>query len=66
MIAGPTPYYGAKIKTCDLRAGATMIIAALVAEGKSQLVGANEIDRGYEKIEERLQKIGAEIKRVSN
>ena len=64
LIAGPTPLYGAKIKTCDLRAGATMIIAALVAEGKSQLVGANEIDRGYEKIEERLQKIGAEIKRV--
>jgi len=64
LIAGPTSLYGAKIKTYDLRAGATMIIAALTAEGKSQLAGASEIDRGYEKIEERLQKIGAEIRRV--
>jgi UDP-N-acetylglucosamine 1-carboxyvinyltransferase len=64
LIAGPTQLYGAKIKTYDLRAGATMIIAALAAEGKSQLAGASEIDRGYEKIEERLQKIGAEIRRV--
>lgn len=64
LIAGPTQLYGAKIKTYDLRAGATMIVAALTAEGKSQLAGASEIDRGYEKIEERLQKIGAEIRRV--
>jgi len=64
LIAGPTQLYGAKIKTYDLRAGATMIIAALAAEGKSQLAGASEIDRGYEKIEERLQKVGAEIRRV--
>jgi UDP-N-acetylglucosamine 1-carboxyvinyltransferase len=64
LIAGPTQLYGAKIKTYDLRSGATMIIAALVAEGKSQLAGAQDIDRGYEKIEERLQKIGANIKRV--
>jgi len=64
LIAGPTPLYGAKIKTYDLRSGATMIIAALAAQGKSQLAGAKDIDRGYEKIEERLQKIGAQIKRV--
>ncbi len=66
LIAGPTQLYGAKIKTYDLRAGATMIIAALTAEGKSQLAGAGEIDRGYEKIEERLQKIGAEIRRITS
>ena len=65
LIIGPTPLYGANIKSFDLRAGATLIIAALAAQGKSVLAGANEVDRGYEKIEKRLQKIGAEIKRVS-
>jgi len=65
VVNGPTPLYGTNIKSTDLRAGATLIIAALVASGKSLLSGANEIDRGYEKIEERLQKIGADIKRVN-
>jgi UDP-N-acetylglucosamine 1-carboxyvinyltransferase len=65
LIIGPSPLYGTHIKSFDLRAGATLIIAALAAQGKSVLAGANEVDRGYEKIEKRLQKIGAEIKRVS-
>lgn len=64
-ISGPTPLYGTNVKSADLRAGATLIIAALTASGKSALSGASEIDRGYEKIEERLQKIGADIKRVN-
>ena len=65
LIIGPTPLSGAKIKSYDLRAGATLIIAALTASGKSQLAGADEVDRGYEKIEEGLQSIGANIKRVT-
>lgn len=65
LVSGPTPLHGTKIKSFDLRSGATLIIAALAANGKSQLLNANEVDRGYERIEERLQKIGAEIKRVS-
>lgn len=64
LIAGPTPLFGTKIKSFDLRAGATVIIAALAAKGKSQVFGIEEVDRGYEKIEERLQKIGAQIKRT--
>ena len=64
LVSGPTPLYGTKIKSFDLRSGATLIIAALAARGKSQLLGIEEVDRGYEKIEERLQKIGAHIKRV--
>jgi len=64
IISGPTSLYGTNVKSADLRAGATLIIAALTASGKSVLSGASEIDRGYEKIEERLQKIGANIKRV--
>jgi len=64
IIAGPTPLYGKEITSFDLRAGATLIIAALVAEGQSQISQIYQVDRGYEKIEERLQKIGADIKRI--
>ncbi|MDD3614266.1 MAG: UDP-N-acetylglucosamine 1-carboxyvinyltransferase, partial [Candidatus Pacebacteria bacterium] len=64
LVSGPTPLYGTKIKSFDLRSGATLIIAALAAKGKSQILGIEEVDRGYEKIEERLQQVGANIKRV--
>ncbi|MCX8015973.1 MAG: UDP-N-acetylglucosamine 1-carboxyvinyltransferase [Patescibacteria group bacterium] len=64
IVSGPTPLYGTKIKSFDLRAGATLIIAALAASGKSEVYGIEQVDRGYEKIEERLQSIGAHIKRV--
>lgn len=64
LVSEPTPLYGAKIKSFDLRAGATVIIAALAAKGKSQIFGIEEVDRGYEKIEKRLQNIGARIKRI--
>ncbi|MFA7169742.1 MAG: UDP-N-acetylglucosamine 1-carboxyvinyltransferase [Candidatus Paceibacterota bacterium] len=63
IIAGPTPLYGKDINSFDLRAGATMIIAALLAQGRSALSGIEQVDRGYEAIEERLQKLGADIKR---
>ena len=64
IINGPTPLYGTEIKTPDLRAGATLIIAGLVAQGETVINQAEIIDRGYERIEERLSQIGAEIKRV--
>lgn len=64
LITGPTPLYGQDITSFDLRAGATLIIAALLAEGQSTINKIEQIDRGYEKIEERLQKIGADIQRV--
>jgi UDP-N-acetylglucosamine 1-carboxyvinyltransferase len=64
IITGPTPLYGKEITSFDLRAGATLIIAALVAEGESQISDIYQVDRGYEKIEERLQRIGADIRRV--
>lgn len=63
-IAGPTPLFGKKITTLDLRAGATLILAALIAKGKTTINKAEIIDRGYEKIEKRLAKLGAEIKRI--
>ena len=64
VIIGPTPLYGKKITTLDLRAGATLIIAALVANGKSDIAKAEIIDRGYEGIVEKLQSLGADIEKV--
>lgn len=64
LITGPTPLYGQDITSFDLRAGATLIIAALLAEGQSTINKIEQIDRGYEKIEERLKDIGADIERM--
>lgn len=55
---------GAPVKATDLRAGAAMIIAGLVAEGDTEVYNINYIDRGYEAIEEKLRGLGAEIVRV--
>jgi len=64
-IYGPTKLVGAQIKSLDLRAGATMILAGLIAEGETTIDHIEIIDRGYEKIEERLAQLGANIKRIS-
>ncbi|MCD6149245.1 UDP-N-acetylglucosamine 1-carboxyvinyltransferase [bacterium] len=64
LITGPTQLYGKEIISFDLRAGASMIIAALLARGESVIKNIEQVDRGYEKIEKRLQKLGADIKRV--
>lgn len=66
VVNGPTQLYGQDIKSLDLRGGAALIIAGLVAKGKTTIGNIYQIDRGYEKIEERLQKLGADIKRVKN
>lgn len=64
IINGPTPLYGADLGPLDLRGGAALIIAALIAKGQSIIRNVYQVDRGYEKIEERLQKLGADIHRV--
>ncbi len=63
-IRGPTKLRGREIESPDLRAGMAYVIAALCAEGESIINNVYQIDRGYEKIEERLQKIGADIRRI--
>jgi UDP-N-acetylglucosamine 1-carboxyvinyltransferase len=63
-ISGSTPLRGRVIESPDLRAGMAYLIAALCAKGKSVLNNIYQIDRGYERIEERLKKLGAEIRRV--
>jgi len=66
VIQGPSRLYGRRIISPDIRAGISLVIAALIAQGKSTIENIEQIDRGYEKIEQRLQKIGADIKRVKN
>ncbi len=63
FIEGPTRMRGKTITMTDIRAGMAHIIAALVAEGQSEISGIDHVDRGYEKIEERLKELGADIER---
>ncbi|MEK7167069.1 MAG: UDP-N-acetylglucosamine 1-carboxyvinyltransferase [Patescibacteria group bacterium] len=65
IINGPTKLYGKKVESPDIRAGMAMVIASLVAEGKTEIDNIYQIDRGYEKIEERLQNLGVKIERVN-
>jgi UDP-N-acetylglucosamine 1-carboxyvinyltransferase len=59
-----TPLRGVTMTSPDIRAGVSLLIAALSAEGKSTIHNINQIDRGYQNIDERLRKLGAEIKRL--
>lgn len=61
VVSGPTPLYGTEIRSLDLRAGATMILAGLIAEGETIIHDAEIISRGYEHIDERLRLLGADI-----
>lgn len=63
LISGPTPLYGQEITSFDLRAGATLILAGLVAKGQTIIHDAHIVDRGYEDIVGRLQSLGARIRR---
>jgi UDP-N-acetylglucosamine 1-carboxyvinyltransferase len=64
VIAGPAHLHGAEVRSPDIRAGMAMLLAALAAEGESQIYNISQIDRGYERIDERLQALGAQIERV--
>jgi UDP-N-acetylglucosamine 1-carboxyvinyltransferase len=64
-ITGPQSLYGAKVPANDVRAGAALIIAGLLAKGKTEITGIDQIERGYEDIVERLQKLGVDIRYVS-
>lgn len=67
FIFGPAKLKGAKISSPDIRAGAALVIAGLIAEGETEISDIFQIDRGYEKIEEKLRKLGAaEIKRLED
>jgi UDP-N-acetylglucosamine 1-carboxyvinyltransferase len=63
-ITGPSRLHGAEVGIADLRAGATLILAALIADGTSVVSGIELVDRGYEQIEAKLVAIGAQINRI--
>jgi UDP-N-acetylglucosamine 1-carboxyvinyltransferase len=64
IINGPSKLYGERLESPDIRAGMAMLIASLCAEGRSVIGNIGQIDRGYERIDERLQGLGARIDRV--
>ena len=64
-IFGPTPLKGMSLEVTDIRAGATLMLAALIAKGQSVLVDDGHIQRGYEDLHLRLRELGADIKKVS-
>ena len=64
LVTGPAKLYGQSVSSPDIRAGMALLLAALVAEGRSVIQNAQQIDRGYERIDERLRKLGASIERV--
>ena len=66
FVFGPKQMKGLAIESWDIRAGACLIVAGLMAEGKTTIGNIFQIDRGYEKIEERLRKLGADIKRIES
>jgi UDP-N-acetylglucosamine 1-carboxyvinyltransferase len=64
IIIGPRPLRGERLSSPDIRAGMAKLIAALCAEGTSEIHNVQQIDRGYERIDERLRALGARIERV--
>jgi UDP-N-acetylglucosamine 1-carboxyvinyltransferase len=64
VVTGPARLYGQQMSSPDIRAGMAMLLAALCAEGTSTIGNIGEIDRGYERIDERLRSLGARIERV--
>ena len=60
------PLHGARVRSTDLRGGAAMVVAALAARGESMIEALHHIDRGYERMEEKLTALGADIRRVED
>ena len=65
IVAGPRPLTGAQVIASDLRASASLVLAGLVASGETLVDRVYHIDRGYERIEEKLAAVGAQIRRLS-
>jgi UDP-N-acetylglucosamine 1-carboxyvinyltransferase len=66
VVTGPAQLVGQRMESPDIRAGMAMLLAALAAQGQSTIGAAHQIDKGYERIDERLRGLGAHIERVEN
>jgi UDP-N-acetylglucosamine 1-carboxyvinyltransferase len=64
VVSGPARLYGERMESPDIRAGMAMVIASLCAQGRSRIGNVGQIDRGYERIDERLRGLGAHIERA--
>lgn len=64
IVQGPTTLFGEKMESPDIRAGMSLVLAALAANGTSQIRNVGQIDRGYEKVDEKLRALGARIERI--
>jgi UDP-N-acetylglucosamine 1-carboxyvinyltransferase len=64
LVSGPARLFGERLESPDIRAGMAMLIASLAAEGVSVIGNVGQIDRGYERIDQRLRDLGADIERV--
>jgi UDP-N-acetylglucosamine 1-carboxyvinyltransferase len=63
IVQGPTPLYAEKLESPDIRAGMALVLAALAAEGRSVIRNVGQIDRGYERVDQKLRRLGATIER---
>jgi UDP-N-acetylglucosamine 1-carboxyvinyltransferase len=63
IVQGVPRLTGAPVKATDLRAGAALVIAGLAADGESEISNVHHIDRGYDRLEEKLRNLGADIRR---
>ena len=66
VVTGPAQLHGERLESPDIRAGMAMLIASLCASGTSTIGNIGQIDRGYERIDDRLQELGAKITRVAD
>src|SRR5262245_24879463 len=66
LVAGPSKLRGSSVESPDIRAGMAMLLAALCAEGESRINNVGQIERGYERIDERLRALGARVERVKD
>ncbi len=64
VVVGPQTLRGGRVESPDVRAGMALLIAALCAEGETQIYNIHQIDRGYQRVDEKLRKLGAAIERV--
>jgi UDP-N-acetylglucosamine 1-carboxyvinyltransferase len=66
VVVGPSPLTGSVVESPDIRAGMALLIAALGAQGTSRIKNIRQIERGYERIDERLRALGAHVERVED
>ncbi len=66
VVSGPSQLFGERVESPDIRAGMAMLIAGLAAQGTTTIGNIGQIDRGYERIDERLRAVGARIERVDD